>query len=80
MKTRIISGLIMAPFLLLILLGGHLITVACLIIALMGIREFFNGFKAMEIRASYPIAAASVLLLYGIHSVSYTHLTLPTIA
>lgn len=67
MKTRIISGLIMAPFLLLILLGGHLITVACLIIALMGIREFFNGFKAMEIRASYPIAAASVLLLYGIH-------------
>ena len=67
MKTRIISGLIMAPFLILVLLGGPLITIACLIIALMGIREFFNGFKAMEIHASYPIAAVSVVLLYGVH-------------
>ena len=67
MKTRIISGLIMAPFLILVLLGGPLIAIACLIIALMGIREFFNGFKAMDIHASYPIAAVSVLLLYAVH-------------
>ena len=67
MKTRIISGLIMAPFLILVLLGGPLITVACLIIALMGIREFFNGFRKMEIHASYPVAVVSVVLLYGVH-------------
>lgn len=67
MKTRILSGLVMAPFLILVVIGGPLISIMCLIIALMGIREFFNGFKNMDIRGSYPIAAVSVLLLYGVH-------------
>ena len=47
MKTRIISGLVMAPFLILVIIGGPLISILCLFIALMGMREFFNGFKAM---------------------------------
>lgn len=67
MKTRILSGLVMAPFLILVVIGGPLISIMCLIIALMGIREFFNGFKNMDVRGSYPIAAVSVLLLYGVH-------------
>ncbi len=67
MKTRILSGLIMLPFLVLVLAGGPLIAAACLIIALTGIKEFFNGFKAMDIQGAYPIAAVSVLLLYGVH-------------
>ena len=67
MKTRIISGLVMAPFLILVIIGGPLISILCLFIALMGMREFFNGFKAMEIHACYPAAVISVLLLYGVH-------------
>lgn len=67
MKTRIISGLVMAPFLIIVLVGGPLITIAWLAIALMGIREFFNGFKALDVHASYPAAVVSVLLLCAVH-------------
>ena len=65
MKTRILSGLVMAPFLILVVIGGPLISIMCLIIALMGIREFFNGFKNMDVRGSYPIAADGTSL-YGL--------------
>jgi phosphatidate cytidylyltransferase len=47
MKTRIISGLIMAPLLVLVWLGGLPLFAACLLIAAMGMREFYEGFKAM---------------------------------
>ncbi len=67
MKTRIISGLIMAPFLILVYFGGPLITLICLFIALMGMKEFFNGFKNLGVHASYPIAVVSVILLYTSH-------------
>ncbi len=66
MKTRVISGLAMAPLLILVAIGGHCITALALIIALMGIREFFSGFKAMNIKPSYPIAVVSVVLLFFI--------------
>lgn len=65
MKTRIVSGLIMAPLLILVLIGGECITAACFIIAVMGIREFFNGFKHMNVNPSYPIAVVSIVLLYA---------------
>lgn len=67
MKTRIISGLVMAPLLILVVIGGGCITFLGFLIALMGIHEFFNGFRTMGFRPSYPAAAVSVGLLYGIH-------------
>lgn len=67
MKTRIISGLAMAPLLILVVLGGPCITILCFIIALMGIHEFFNGFRKMGARPSYLVAAVSVMLLYALH-------------
>lgn len=70
MKTRIISGLCMVPLLVLLLLGGYFITAAVFLIAVVGIREFFNGFKAMDIHPSYPIALVSVVMLYGINIAS----------
>lgn len=70
MKTRIISGLCMVPFLVLLLLGGYFITGAAFLIAVVGIREFFNGFKAMDIHPSYPIAVVSVVMLYCINIAS----------
>ncbi len=69
MKTRIISGFAMAPLLALVVLGGPCITILGFLIALMGIHEFFNGFRTMGARPSYPIAAVSVTLLYILHIV-----------
>lgn len=66
MKTRVISGIVMAPLLILVLLGGHFVTGFALVIALMGVREFFNGFRAMDIKPSYPIAVFSIVLLFAI--------------
>ncbi|MGN1350590.1 MAG: phosphatidate cytidylyltransferase [Anaerovoracaceae bacterium] len=67
MKTRIISGLVMAPLLILVIIGGNCITFLGFLIALMGIHEFFNGFRTMGFHPSYPVAAVSAALLYGVH-------------
>jgi phosphatidate cytidylyltransferase len=67
MKTRIISGLVMAPLLIFVVLGGPFITFLGFIIALMGIHEFFNGFRTKGAKPSYTIAAVSVTLLYVFH-------------
>ncbi len=66
MKQRIISGLIMVPFLLFVILGGLWLKAAVFFIAMVGMHEFFRGFLAMDIRPSYKIAAASLVLLYCI--------------
>lgn len=67
MKTRVLSGLIMLPFGILIFLGGKVLMLACFAIGIMGVREFFNGFKAMEIRPAYTVAYISALALYGVN-------------
>ncbi|MBQ2747602.1 MAG: phosphatidate cytidylyltransferase [Firmicutes bacterium] len=67
MKTRIISGLVMAPLLLIVYFGGPVLTLGCFIIGIMGVREFYNGFHALDIHPSYWIAAFSALALYGIN-------------
>lgn len=73
MKTRIISGFVMAPLLILVVLGGPCITFLGFLIALMGIHEFFNGFRTIGIKPSYPVAVISVMLLYVLH-LSYEYL------
>lgn len=67
MKTRILSGLIMLPLAILIFLGGKVLTLACFVIGIMAVREFFNGFKALDIKPSYNVAYVSTLLLYVIN-------------
>lgn len=64
MKTRIISACIMLPLLILVYLGGWFIWAAALIVALMGIREFYKGFEASGVKPSYAIAYVSIILLY----------------
>ncbi len=71
MKTRIISGIVMAPLLILVILGGNFLTAAAFLIAVLGLREFFNGFRMIDIRPSYPIALASTVLLYIFHYIIY---------
>ena len=67
MKTRIISGLVMLPFLAVFYFGGYVLMGVCFLIALMGVYEFYRGFHAMDIKPSYPVAVVSTLGLYAIN-------------
>lgn len=66
MKTRILSGLIMAPLLVILIFGSYVLYAGCFIIGIMAVYEFFRGFKAMDIHPSYPIALVSAIALYVI--------------
>ena len=67
MKTRIISGLIMVPLLLVLYFRGLPLTIAALLIGAMGIWELFKGFEKIEIKPSYVVAWGSLIVLYGLH-------------
>lgn len=64
MKTRIISGILMLPLLIVVWLGGIWITALCILIGFIGIREFYNGFEAMDVHPSYSIAYVALFFLY----------------
>ena len=64
MKTRILSGLIMLPLLIIIILRGWVLFAGCFVLSLLAVYEFFRGFKALDIKASYPIAVGSTVALY----------------
>ena len=66
MKTRVLSGLIMLPLLVILLIGGYVLFVACLLIGIMGVREFYNGFHAMDIKPNFGIACVAAVALYVI--------------
>ena len=64
MKTRILSGLIMLPLLVFLWLGGKWLLLACFAVALMGVREFYNGFRKMGVSPCAPIGYAAAFCLY----------------
>ncbi len=64
MKTRIISGLVMVPLLLVLYFGGVALWVAALIISLMGIHEFCNGWNNIDVHPSKPVCYAMTVLLF----------------
>lgn len=66
MKTRILSGLIMTPLLVVLYFGGPILKLACVFIAAMAVREFFGGFRTMGIKPCEPIAYAAIVALYAI--------------
>ena len=70
MKTRILSGLIMLPLVVILILGGYVLFAACFVIGIMAVREFYNGFKAMDVHASLPIAVCEAVGLYVIELVT----------
>lgn len=66
MKTRILSGLIMVPLLVILYFGGYVLMAACFLIGILGVREFYKGFEAMDIKPAYWVAYVSAVGLYGI--------------
>lgn len=69
MKTRVLSGLIMLPLLVILYLGGYVLFAACFIIGIMAVKEFCNGFEAMEIKPNFFIACAAAVALYVVELV-----------
>lgn len=67
MKTRVLSGLIMLPLLVILYLGGYVLLAACFLIGVMGVREFYSGFKAMGIKPNFAIACFASAALYVIN-------------
>ena len=64
MKTRIISGLVMAPLLIVLYLGGWWIWAAELLIAVMGLQEFYNGWNNLDVHPSREIGYIMTVLLF----------------
>ena len=54
----------MVPFLAIVYLGGYWLTALCILIGFIGVRELFNGFRAMDIQPSDAVAYGSMLVLY----------------
>lgn len=67
MKTRVLSGLIMLPLLLILYFGGYVLFAACLLIGIMGVREFYNGFREMDVKPSFGIAVVMAVALYAMN-------------
>jgi len=63
MKQRILSGLIMLPLLVIVVLGGNVLLIGCAVIGILGCREFYSGFRAMGVNPSALIAYVSVAAL-----------------
>ncbi len=66
MKTRILSGLLLAPLLIIVVIGDQVLLIGIMLIGLFGIREFYNGFQNIGVKPSYLIGYGSVFLLYSI--------------
>lgn len=64
MKTRIISGLVMVPLLLVLYFGGIALWAAALIISVMGINEFCNGWNNIDVHPSKTICWVMAVLLF----------------
>lgn len=64
MKTRILSGLIMLPLAVFLILGGYWLLGGCFALSVMALWEFYRGFRAMDVKPSLPIGISSCALLY----------------
>lgn len=67
MKTRILSAVIMLPLIVLLFIGGRPLLIACFIIGVMGVREFYHGFENLNIKPSYLVANLCILGLYAVN-------------
>jgi phosphatidate cytidylyltransferase len=71
MKTRVKSGLIMAPLLIVVWIGGFVLLAACILLSVFAMREFYKAFEIATadtdkpIRPSFKTGTAGALLLYA---------------
>lgn len=66
MKTRILSAVLLLPLLAVLYFGGMALWIACLLIALLGVREFYQGYEKIGIKPTHWVGFLSAVSLYGI--------------
>lgn len=57
----------MVPLVILVYLGSYWLAALCIFIGFVGVREFYNGFRNMDIHPSLPIAGVALFVLYLIN-------------
>jgi phosphatidate cytidylyltransferase len=67
MKTRIISGLLMTPLVIIVYFGGLPLIALCFLVGVLGIKEFFEGFRNLGYRPSLIISYAALIILYAVY-------------
>jgi len=67
LKTRIIAGILMLPLLLVVYIGGYVLLGTCLIIGILGVREFYNGFRKAGVSPCDYVAYAAAAALYALN-------------
>lgn len=67
MKTRVISGFVMAPLLVLVYLGGYWIMAAAFLVGIVGLQEFYKGFEAKGVKPCRPLGYVSAVALYALY-------------
>ncbi|MDR3072131.1 MAG: phosphatidate cytidylyltransferase [Clostridiales Family XIII bacterium] len=77
MKTRVLSGFIMLPLLVVVYFGGYVLDAACLVLSILGVREFYNAFTnanssesgkkqvSQPIRPLISVAVICTIFLYA---------------
>lgn len=66
MKTRILSSVILLPLLVVLYYRGPLLWAAYLLIAVVGVSEFYRGFEVLKIRPNHWIGWISAVALYAL--------------
>lgn len=67
MKTRIISGCVMLPLLVVVWLGGYWLMAAAFLVGIIGLRELYHGFETMGVKPCREIAYVATAALYLIN-------------
>lgn len=65
MKRRVLSSILLVPFLAAIYFGGLLLVLCGLLLALLGIRELAQGFSKMGVSINRFIGYGAAVFLYG---------------
>ena len=64
MKQRIISALLMVPFAVFLVIGKIPLLCACIVVSVIALFEFYDGYKAIGIHPSKYIGTAAIIGLY----------------
>lgn len=67
LKTRIISGFIMLPLMIVVYIGGYLLMGFCLLVGIIGLLEFYKAFEKIELKAGKTFGIVCLLGLYLIN-------------
>jgi len=67
MKTRILVSLLLLPILAVVYFGGYPLLAASLVLGVIAVWEFYQGFRKIDIKPSYWVTYLSVAGLYAVN-------------